>query len=242
MADNKIDYELTVIGDMLGDKRIIKESHVLRSKNIVKEILPQLKGKNVIAFGGPSGTGKSEVASVVGTMLKAAGKGVYVLSCDNYPHRPPTQNDANRMEIHKNGGVEALRNYLGTPNEIDFERLGNIMASFKKGEPTLTLRIMNTTPGSHRVENDALKVDFSKIDVMVLEGTWSHLVAGSDIRVFLLPPPEGTKAHRAERARDPINVFCEEVVLPIEGKKLDEISKRAHLVVSSDGTIKKQAV
>ncbi len=226
---------------MHGDKRVIKESHIRRSEIITAELLPLLKGKDVLAFAGPSGTGKSEISSLVGTMLKAPSRGVYVLSCDNYPHRPPTENDAHRTAVFEAGGKDLLSAYLGSQAEIDFERLGRIVAAFKSGQEIIPLRIMNTTPGSHRVEDDARKVDFSKIDLLILEGTWSHRVAGIDHKIFLEPPPEGTKAHRAERARDAHNTFIEEVVLPLEEAQLRTLASAADYVVFPSGELRKRS-
>ena len=231
---------LTVCGDMLGDRCVIKDSHVARARNIVADIEPRLKGKDVLAVGGDSGAGKSEVAALVGTLLNNSHRGVYVLSCDNYPHLPPTQNDARRTELFESGGRAALEAYLGSQAEIDFARLANIISAFKSGQGEIPLRIMNTTAGSHRVEDDARMIDFSKIDVLIMEGTWSHLVNGTDFKFFLQPPPGGTRAHRAERGRDALNDFIENVVLPIEREKLKVLATKASHVVSSEGVIRKQ--
>jgi alpha-galactosidase len=162
----------------------------------------------------------------------------YVISCDNYPHRPPRDNDANRVKLHETGGEAALQDYLGTQNEIDFARLGQLIADFKAGEPQLSLRIMDAK--NHVVHEDPKVLDVSPIQVIVLEGTWSNLVPNVDARIFLDTNFEETRAHREKRARDPMSPFTE-MVLNIEQGKLNEIRERANFVINLDGEIRSGA-
>lgn len=227
--------ELAVQGDMYGDKILISQSHELRATRIFELILPLVTNKFVVAIGGPSGSGKSEIAALVGTkFIKETNRNSYVISCDNYAHRPPRKNDQMRVTLHANGSGEALSGYLGTQEEADYNRLNKLIADFKANEKSLDLRIMNAKDSC--VHMDPHPVDFSGIEVIVLEGTWSHLVRGSDVKVFLETDFEKTLAHRKTRARDPITRFSE-IVLKVEQGKLEKLNEKADIVIDTEGNV-----
>ncbi len=228
--------EVLVRGDMIGDKPLIGPSHIVRAEKIYAEV-KNLGPKCVIAVGGPSGSGKSEIASLLGSAFIRDGRPAYVLSCDNYPWRPPRSNDAHRVDLYEKGSEKALAEYLGTAHEIDFNRIAALVKEFKSGAPALALRIMDSS--EHFVHSDRKILDTSKIDVLVLEGTWSGTVAGTDRRVFLETNFEETLEHRRKRARDPITPFGE-TVLGIEQGKLDRIKEQCHLVITVAGELRKQ--
>lgn len=105
-----------VYGDMPGDKVEIGEGHVKKANVIFKELLPKLTeaaeksetGKVVITICGGSGVGKSEIASLISFYLKKAGIGSYILSGDNYPHRIPVYNDAERLRIFRESALKGM--------------------------------------------------------------------------------------------------------------------------------------
>jgi alpha-galactosidase len=233
--------EVLIQGDMVGDKPLIGESHIKRANALFPVLQKMAAGKDkfVVAIGGESGSGKSETSALIGTRFIQSGSPAYVLSCDNYPHRPPRMNDAHRVEIFEEQKENGLREYLGTENEIDFPRLGQLVAAFKRGEPTLSLRIMNAA--EHYVQENDRVLDVSNIKVLVLEGTWSHFVPGADARVYLETNFRETLEHRKARARDPITPFTE-MVLQIEHAKLEPVFQRAGVIVASmDGTVAQRA-
>ena len=229
--------EVLVRGDMVGDKPLIGPSHTLRAATLYPA-LRTLKEKSVVAICGPSGSGKSEIASLLGTAFIRDGRPAYVLSCDNYPWRPPRSNDAHRVALFESQQDKGLVDYLGTNNEIDFPRLAQLIADFKAGASELQLRIMDTT--NHYVHDDRRILDASKIDVLVLEGTWSGTIPGADAKVFLETNFHETLEHRRKRARDPITPFGEKV-LGIEQEKLERIKQSCNFVIDVEGKLRKQA-
>ena len=64
--------------------------------------------KAVISVYGGSGVGKSEIASILSYYLSTLNIGSYILSGDNYLHRIPMFNDAERLRIFRCGGLEKL--------------------------------------------------------------------------------------------------------------------------------------
>ena len=103
-------------GDMPGDKIKISEDHIKKAHKIMPELLklliPQLNEhpyqKAVIAVCGGSGVGKSEIASLLSYYLNKMKLGSYTLSGDNYPHRVPSYNDAERLRVFRTSGIKGL--------------------------------------------------------------------------------------------------------------------------------------
>ncbi len=103
-------------GDMPGDKIEIGESHIAKAKTIFPHLVKELEtvmSKNssaraVVAVCGGSGVGKSEIASLLSYFLESAGIGSYTMSGDNYPHRIPMYNDAERLHLYREGGIRKM--------------------------------------------------------------------------------------------------------------------------------------
>lgn len=103
-------------GDMPGDKVEIGKSHIEKASTLFPELLKILPsaieknehGRAVIAVCGGSGVGKSENASLLTFFFNQAGIGCYTLSGDNYPHRIPMYNDAERLRIFQKNGLKGM--------------------------------------------------------------------------------------------------------------------------------------
>ena len=102
-------------GDMPGDKISIDEGHVSKANTVfpvllgkLKEALEQGNKKVVLCVCGGSGVGKSEIASILGYYLESMGIGAYVLSGDNYPHRIPMYNDAERLHLFRESALRGM--------------------------------------------------------------------------------------------------------------------------------------
>lgn len=102
-------------GDMPGDKVEIGEGHIAKAGTIFPVLLQKLEERSArgqekfaIAVCGGSGVGKSEIASLLAYYFNEAGIGAYVMSGDNYPHRIPKYNDAERLWVFREGGVRQM--------------------------------------------------------------------------------------------------------------------------------------
>ena len=103
-------------GDMPGDKVVISEYHIDRANRIFPYLLEEIKKvkeesgskKIVVAVCGGSGVGKSGIAAVLSYYLKEIGLGSYTLSGDNYPHRIPEYNDAERLHLFREGALKEM--------------------------------------------------------------------------------------------------------------------------------------
>lgn len=277
-------------GDMPGDKVEIGEGHISKARTVFPLLCKELEkvfaenpyNRAVVAVCGGSGVGKSEIASLLSYMLQSAGIGSYTMSGDNYPHRIPMYNDAERVHTFRRGGIigmveagvmnpenagkvreyqasdddanrshlesdawfknyfeagsKALENYLGTPNETNFEEVDRIMKTFKDGADKLYLKRMGRDEASLWYD----EIDLSKKQVLMLE--WTHgnsdFMNEVDIPILLNSTPEETLAHRRSRNRDgkPDSPFTT-LVLELEQKKLTSQAHKAKIIVSKAGDI-----
>lgn len=277
-------------GDMPGDKVEIGEGHIVKAKVIFPALLQELKKvmeaseneKAVITVCGGSGVGKSEIASLLSFLLNEIGIGSYTLSGDNYPHRIPKYNDAERLHVFRESGMKGmvaedlltperfekihtyqvagddanrghaaedlwyqtyltsgrkgLEGYLGTRNEIGFEEVEDILNQFKAGKEEIWLKRM----GREDTELWYEKVDFSKINVLIIE--WTHgnsdNYKGVDIPVLLNSTPQETLEHRRARNRDgATDSPFTTMVLEIEQGMLESQAHKAKIIVSKSGEL-----
>lgn len=231
----------------------------------------------VVGISGGSGSGKTSIAALLKEKLEADGLGCYVLAGDDYPHRLPKYNDAERLRIYReyglrgmvDGGVytperfariqqwqqkgedadfahagenlwfwhyldvgrKGLAAYLGSPRELDFQKVESVLASFHAGEDTIWLRKM----GREETEVWYEKTDFRGVSVLLLE--WTHANSGCfqgvDLSIYLDSTPQETLARRMARNRDSgVDSPFTAMVLEIEQEQLKNQAKTVDFVFS----------
>lgn len=205
---------------------LIKSSRIFQVLN--KAELPDKK--LVVAVAGASGAGKSEFASVLGSYFSQAGRKAYVLSMDNYYRRTCRQNDQHRCELLARG-PGALRDYLGSKDELDLDRVSSLVRAFKDNTGKLDLRILDLV--NDCIVGDPVSRDFEDVDTLVVEGTWGSLVDGADVHIFLHSRPDLTLLRRVKRGRDPISPEIEKA-LTFEQERLARLAQLADLLVYDD--------
>lgn len=193
----------------------------------------------VISIYGGSGSGKTTIAAALQQYFLNDNTACYVLTGDNYPHRIPMRNDEERLNVYNESGEDGLRGYLGTPEEIDFDRINKELSEFKAGKDIIEIKHMGREDGDISYD----ETDFTGIKVLILE--WTHggseYLKGVDIPVFLESSPEETKARRIKRGRDENAAspfICR--VVELEQEKLDLQGKNARIVVGKDGKVYEQ--
>lgn len=193
----------------------------------------------VISLFGGSGSGKTTIAGALQQYLLNDGIGCFLLGGDDYPHRIPKRNDEERLRIFEESGEDGLRDYLGTPQEIDFDRINEVIADFHAGKNTITLRHMGREDGEIFSE----ETSFEGIRVLIVE--WTHggseYLEGVDLPVFLESSPEETRERRIRRNRDAnaVSPFIN-MVVELEGEKLKRQRNRAKLIVGKDKKVYEQ--
>ena len=138
------------------------------------------------------------------------------------------------MQTYQQAGAQALSGYLGTPEEIDFDEVNDIIARFKRGERHIPLKRMGREETAIWYE----MVDFTTTRVMVIE--WTHansdFLKGVDIPIYLNSTPMQTLEHRRLRNRDAqTDSAFTTMVLNIEQRKLDSQAWKAQVILSREG-------
>lgn len=140
------------------------------------------------------------------------------------------------MASYLSGGVEGLKGYLGTTNEIDFAQIEKIAMDFKAGKKEIFLKRMGRTDTELWYD----KVNFEDVEVLIIE--WTHgnsdEYKGVDIPILLNSTPEETAEHRRARNRDgkTDSTFTLRV-LNIEQQKLHSQAHKAKIIVSKSGEL-----
>lgn len=104
--------EIMPIGDMPGDRIQYSDDSFEKGQTLYRELVSAIDFKDnhkiIISISGGSGSGKTTLASILAFYFEKAGVGTYLLSGDNYPHRIPEYNDAERVQIYREVGQKAL--------------------------------------------------------------------------------------------------------------------------------------
>ena len=131
---------------------------------------------------------------------------------------------------YQQAGCFALKSYLGTQNECNFEELSDIITQFKTGAQSVWLKRMGREPDELWYE----QVNLGSVSVLLIE--WTHgnneNLHGVDIPIYLHSTPEQTLAHRKKRKRDKnTDSSFINLVLSAEQELLETQRDRALIVV-----------
>ena len=186
---------------MRGDRILVQEKHRRAAAAISQILLPRLrraKGRFAISIGGESGSGKSELALATAEALKKQGIGALILQQDDYFVYPPHTNDARRREDINRVGLGEVNLAL-----LD-EHVGAIVNGATEIEKPLVVY------QDDRVTNETLSL--TGVDVVVVEGTYTALLANVHLRTFIDRAYQQTRAARLKRNREPADPFLERVL------------------------------
>ena len=193
--------------DMPGDKRLIRAAHLQKANCIIPSLLALLINvldenkheRAVVSICGVSGVGKTETAAVIAYGLQMSGVKAYVLSGDNYPHRIPVYNDAERLSIFR---IEGIRELIARGIYTEERRV--VLAGLQKSGDDADWRQTEANPWlavyQYGGDNGLRKYlgTQQEIDFVELSGIISQFKNGAD-KVFLkrMGREEGTTWYEA---------------------------------------------
>ncbi len=174
--------------------------------------------RTVIAVAGESGSGKSVTAIDLATVMNAAGIRSAIIHQDNYFVRPPRTNHEHRLTDLGSVG----------PQEVQMDLIREHIRAFRAGAVV-------PAPVVNYPENrfDTQTLDFTNIDVLVVEGTYAILLDASDIGVFLQATWKDTEGRRKARNRDIMDPFVDQV-LDIEHRLIAPQGDVADILLDKD--------
>ena len=206
---------------MKGDKFVIEKEHVKAAHQIVELLFPQIssaRGKFIITIAGESGSGKSELATVLAEILTTKDMRAVIFQQDDYFVYPPKTNAEMRSKDIRHVGLSEVRLILLDQNLKDIAN--------DKSEIAKPLVIFD----ADRIKEETIYLD--DIKVVIVEGTYTTILKNAHQHVFIDRTYIDTRETRQRRAREKQDRFLEEV-LEIEHDIISSQKAQADIVVTT---------
>ena len=206
---------------MLGDILLINDMHKDAARDIAAKVMTDREAKGeryryVVGISGESGSGKSELAHALGTILKEKSIRVKVIHTDNYYKIQPLL----REEWRRNKGFDKIG-----INEYDWVKISKTLRDFKE-EQECMIPCIDLIPE----QVDKLITDFSKIDLLIVDGLYAIKANEIDLRVFIDLTYHETKINQIIRLKEALSDFRLKI-LEHEHQAVRSLKPMADLVV-----------
>ena len=206
---------------MLGDVLLINDMHKEAAQAIYEYIKEMCNHKDeryrcVIAISGESGSGKSELAHSLGKLLKEGNIRVKVIHTDNYYKIQPLL----REEWRRNKGFDKIG-----IDEYDWVKIKKTIRDFKE-EQECMIPCIDLIPE----QVDKLLTDFSKIDMLIIDGLYAIQAPDIDLRVFIDLTYHETKINQIIRMKEAMSDF-RLAILEKEHQAVASLKPLADLIV-----------
>lgn len=207
----------------LGDILVIKEEYRKVADQLSEIILSDLPwdGKVLIAVGGESGSGKSEIAHVISDNLFKSEHQLqsFILHVDDFFLLPRKERNELRSETQfESVGID----------EIDRDELELIVQKFMEDKNTVHIPIYDILSS---VKHD-LVVDFQGIPVLIAEGLYANLI-DADYSAFIDRTYHDTKKFQAERGKEVMDEF-RLGVLEKEHQAVSQLKNKANIIIDKN--------
>ena len=221
-----------------GDIPEIKSKHKKAAMRLVPHIRKAVakererKKRLILALGGESGAGKSEVAEYLRFGLRQEKIQAWTVSGDAFFKRTPTDNHRERLKAYEAGKLD---DYLG-PQEVDLARLESVLRLAKVRENSQVF-IPSDCRRLRSKRYERVPVDLSSTDVIMIDLTYSLLLGVADLKVFFESDYKKRleELKRRNLGRDPDQDFDFILkVLEIEHRIIQNLRKKADLFITDD--------
>ncbi len=207
---------------MLGDILLINDMHKEAAASIHDHITEDLKRRDeryryIVGISGESGSGKSELSHALGKRLKDDNIRVKVIHTDNYYKIQPLL----REEWRRNKGFDKIG-----LDEYDWVKIRKTIRDFKE-EQECVIPCIDLIPE----QVDKLITDFSKIDLLIIDGLYAIDAPDIDLRVFIDLTYQETKINQIMRMKEEMNDFRLNI-LEREHQAVLTLKPKADLVVN----------
>lgn len=205
---------------MKGDKLVITEDHVSAARKILKLLFPETRKPQcrfILTIAGESGSGKSEIAAALADSFSQRDMKSIILQQDDYfVHPPKTNENIRRKDIGHVG--------LG---EVRLDLIDQNLAEIIEGKAAIEKPLVIFD--EDRITQEV--VSLGGVNVVIVEGTYTTILANAHQRVFIARTYHDTKATRKQRAREKQDEFLEKV-LKIEHEIISSHLTRASIIVT----------
>jgi len=183
---------------MLGDVLLINDMHKDAAQAIFEQVMEAREKMDeryryVVGISGESGSGKSELAHALGKRLKDEHVRVKVIHTDNYYKIQPLL----REEWRRNKGFDKIG-----LDEYDWIKIRKTIRDFKE-EQECMIPCIDLIPE----QVDKLITDFSKIDLLIIDGLYAINTPDVDLKVFIDLTYHETKINQIIRMKEAMSDF-----------------------------------
>ncbi len=205
---------------MIGDKLVITDYHrqaAAKISPLIQKALNSPEDTLAVSIAGESGSGKSEIADCLAALLEMDGWHCLILCQDDYFRLPPKTN------------------YLRRKSDIEWVGLGEVRLDLIESHVRALREHPDKPLSKPLMMFEANLVSCEIIEpgvrnVIIVEGCYTSLVEGIDIRAFIDRDFRQTHRARMKRDRDPNEAFLERVLL-IEHQEISTHKSRADIVI-----------
>jgi len=208
---------------MLGDVLLITENHKKAAREILNHLGKMSGDKIVIAVGGESGSGKSELGHEIARLLKKQGTPAKIMHIDNYYKTSPQE----RNPWRKKNGVKSI-GYT----EYDWDAINKNLAEFRSDSENVTMPCIDLLTD----QEDVLKTSFKGLRYMVIEGLYA-VQAEADLRVFIDLTYHETKKAQLLRGKENMDQWRLQV-LEQEHQVVQSLRPKANLILTAEFDLK----
>ncbi len=206
---------------MLGDVLLINDMHKEAAQSICERVLTDMNAREeryryVVGISGESGSGKSELAHALGNLLKDNNIRVKVIHTDNYYRIQPLL----REEWRRNKGFDQIG-----ITEYDWVKIRKTLRDFKEEQECMIPCIDLISE-----QVDKLITDFSKVDLLIVDGLYAIKADDIDMRVFIDLTYHETKINQIIRMKEALSDF-RLGILEHEHEAVTSLKHMAYLVV-----------
>ena len=207
---------------MLGDVLLITDDHKKAARGILN-FLEIIEGEKIIlAVGGESGSGKTEIAHEVALELKSQGTPAKVMHIDNYYLTSPAERTPWRQEH----GIESI-GY----SEYDWDTINRNINEFHEDQEKVTMPCIDLLTD----QEDQLITSFRGLKYLIIEGLYAIQVA-ANLKVIIDLTFLETKKAQFERGKEPTNNYRWKV-LQQEHDVVQSLRPQADLIVNKDFSV-----
>jgi len=207
---------------MLGDVLLIEEKHKKAADQIITYLEKMSGEKLILAIGGESGSGKTEVAHEVARKLKIANTPAKVMHIDNYYLTSPQE----RTSWRKTHGLKSI-GYT----EYDWETIRRNITEFREDQDRVIMPCIDLLTD----QEDQLITSFEGIRFLIIEGLYA-IKADADLRILIDLTYHDTKMAQYQRRKEPTSDYRWQV-LQREHEEMLSLRHLADLVVNKDFSV-----
>lgn len=206
---------------MLGDVLLINDMHKEAAQAIFDHIKSGCINKDeryrcIVGISGESGSGKSELSHALGKLLKDNHIRAKVIHTDNYYKIQPLL----REEWRRNKGFDNIG-----LEEYDWIKIRKTIRDFKE-EQECMIPCIDLIPE----QVDKLITDFSKVDLLIVEGLYAIKAPDVDVRVYIDLTYHETKINQIIRMKEALSDF-RLGILEKEHQSVTSLKHKADLIV-----------